>query len=97
MTEIKDIGQGKRLLELPEARAQRPEAGFKEYLKQCIEGVDRLQKEADQAASDLVTGKVENVHQAMVAMEKADVSFRLMVEVRNRIVKAYEQIMKMQG
>ena len=97
MTEIKDIGQGRQLLELPEAKTQRSGTGFKEYLKQCIEGVDRLQKEADEAAGDLVTGKLENVHQAMVAMEKADVSFRLMVEARNRIVKAYEQIMKLQG
>ena len=59
--------------------------------------MDHLQKEADRAAHELATGKVENVHQAMIAMEKADVSFRLMVEARNRIVKAYEEVMKMQA
>ena len=51
----------------------------------------------NRAAHELATGRVENVHQAMIAMEKADVSFRLMVEARNRIVKAYEEVMKMQG
>jgi len=97
MTEIKDIGQGKQMLELPEAKQARSKSDFKEYLKACIEDVDHLQKEADRAAHELATGKVENVHQAMIAMEKADVSFRLMVEARNRIVKAYEEVMKMQA
>jgi len=97
MTEIKDIGHGKQMLELPEAKQTRRESDFKDYLKSCIEGVDHLQKAAGKAAHELATGKVENVHQAMIAMEKADVSFRLMVEARNRIVKAYEEIMKMQA
>ncbi len=97
MPQIKDIGHGRQMLELPEAKQARSKADFKAYLKECIEDVDHLQKEADRAARELATGKVENVHQAMIAMEKADVSFRLMVEARNRIVKAYEEIMKMQA
>ena len=97
MTEIKDIGHGKQMLELPEAKQANQKSGFKEYLKSCIEGVDNLQKEADRAAHELATGKVENVHQAMIAMEKADTSFRLMVEARNRIVQAYQEIIKMQA
>ncbi len=97
MTQIKDIGLGKQMLDLPEAGQARRNSGFKEYLKACIEDVDHLQKKADLAARELAVGKVENVHQAMIAMEKADVSFRLMVEARNRIVRAYQEIMKMQA
>jgi flagellar hook-basal body complex protein FliE len=97
MAGIKEIGQGGVPLELPEARKGGSGTGFGRLLKDCIDGVDKLQQEADQAARDLATGKVENVHQAMIAMEKADVSFRLMVEARNRIVKAYEEVMKMQA
>ena len=97
MPQIKDIGHGRQMLDLPEAKQPRQQSDFKEYLKSCIDGVDHLQKEADRTAHELATGKVENVHQAMIAMEKADVSFRLMVEARNRIVKAYEEIMKMQA
>ncbi len=97
MPQIKDIGLGKQMLELPEAKQANQGSGFKEYLKDCIQGVDNLQKEADRAAHELATGKVENVHQAMIAMEKADTSFRLMVEARNRIVQAYEEILKMQA
>ncbi|MEW6439849.1 MAG: flagellar hook-basal body complex protein FliE [bacterium] len=96
MSGIAEVGQGKVTLELPEAKRGRSEGGFQDYLKECIAGVDGLQKAADQAASEIASGKIDNVHQAMIAMEKADVSFRLMVEARNRIVKAYEEIIKMQ-
>jgi flagellar hook-basal body complex protein FliE len=97
MSQIKEIGHGKQMLELPEAKQARSKSDFQAYLKACIEGVDHLQKEADRAAHEIATGKVENLHQAMIAMEKADVSFRLMVEARNRIVRVYEEIMKMQA
>jgi len=96
MAGIKEIGEGRIQLELPEARQTRSPSNFSQYLRSCIEGVDRLQQEADQAAGEIATGKAESIHQAMIAMEKADVSFRLMVEVRNRIVRAYEEILKMQ-
>ncbi len=96
MSSVKELGHDKVMLELPEVKKASSKSDFKAYLKACLEGVDHLQKEADRAAAELATGKVENVHQAMIAMEKADVSFRLMTEARNRIVKAYQEIMKMQ-
>ena len=97
MAGIKEIGQGKVSLELPEAKQDRSGGKFANFLKDCIDGADKLQKEADKTAAELASGTVENVHQAMIAMEKADVSFKLMVEARNRMVKAYEEIMKMQA
>ena len=97
MAAIKEIGKGTISLELPEAKdaAKKPEFG--NVLKHFIDGVEQLQQEANRAASEVATGKVENIHQAMVAMEKAEISFQLMLETRNRIVKAYEEIMKMQA
>jgi flagellar hook-basal body complex protein FliE len=96
MAGIKEIGEGRIPLELPEAGQTRSKSSFSQYLRSCIEGVDRLQQEADKATGEIATGTAESVHQAMIAMEKADVSFRMMVEVRNRIVRAYEEILKMQ-
>ena len=97
MVDVKDIGQGKIQLELPEVKQQKGPSSFKDFLKAYINEVDNLEKEADKATEQVVAGKTENIHQAMIAMEKAETSFQLMVETRNRIVRAYEEIMKMQG
>ena len=69
---------------------------FNEVLKASIEEVNRLQNEASQAQQDLVTGSNRDVHSTMIAMQKADVSFKLMMEVRNKIVDAYKEVMRMQ-
>ena len=95
MVNVKDVGQGKIQLELPEGKKKQGPSGFQDHLKAYVNQVDQLQKDAGQATQKLAAGKTENIHQTMIAMEKADVSFKLMVEARNRIVKVYEEIMKM--
>lgn len=70
--------------------------GFANYLKQSIDKVNALQMEADKAAQDLLTGKEVNLHQVMIAMEKANISFQLMVQVRNKVIDAYREMMRMQ-
>ncbi len=69
---------------------------FSHALKESIEKVNQLQQEADQAVQDLAVGNKENLHQTMIAMEKASTSFQLMMQVRNKIVSAYEEMMRMQ-
>jgi len=69
---------------------------FADVLKSSIEKVNGLQNEADQATQDLLVGKDTNIHQVMIAMEKADLSFQMMMQVRNKIVNAYEEMMRMQ-
>lgn len=69
---------------------------FKETLADSIGEVQRLQTEADTTIKKLVSGEIKDVTEAMVAVEKADVSFQTMMAVRNKIVAAYEEIMRMQ-
>ena len=69
---------------------------FLDTLKESIEKVNDLQEQADVASSDLVSGSNTDIVQTMVTMEKADISFRLMMQVRNKIIQAYEEIMRMQ-
>lgn len=69
---------------------------FKEYLTGSIEEIQRLQTQADETINKLVTGEVTNVSEAMVAIEKANVAFLTMLQVRNKIISAYEQIQRMQ-
>ncbi|GKS59230.1 flagellar hook-basal body complex protein FliE [Nitrospira sp.] len=74
------------------------EAGppFTNSLKDALAQVNDAQLEANQAVDALVTGRTENIHQAMIALQKADVSFQLMMQVRNKLVTAYEEIQRMQ-
>jgi flagellar hook-basal body complex protein FliE len=68
---------------------------FQKILSDSIGEVDRLTKEADQSMQEMALGKVD-IHEAMIAMEKANIAFRLMVQVRNKVIGAYEEIMRMQ-
>ncbi|MEE8206760.1 MAG: flagellar hook-basal body complex protein FliE [Nitrospinaceae bacterium] len=74
------------------------EAGpsFAETLTKSIEEVNHLQKEADQAIEKLASGESQSVHGAMLAVNKADMAFRMTMQVRNKIVEAYQEVMRMQ-
>ena len=69
---------------------------FKDVLAESISEVQRLQNEADTTIRQLVAGEIKDVTQAMVAVERADVSFQTMMAVRNKVVAAYEEMMRMQ-
>ena len=72
------------------------ESSFIDTLNESIEKVNQLQKEADSAIEKLATGESKNVHGAMIAVSKADMAFRMTMQVRNKIVEAYQEVMRMQ-
>lgn len=69
---------------------------FKEVLAGAVGEVQRLQNDADTTIRKLVSGEIKDVTQAMVAVEKADVGFQTMMAVRNKMLQAYEEVMRMQ-
>jgi flagellar hook-basal body complex protein FliE len=71
------------------------EGGFREALSSYLEDVNELQQEADQALVGLSTGKVDSLHEVVAAMGEADLSFRLMMEIRNKLLDAYKEITRM--
>lgn len=58
--------------------------------------VGQLQAEAQNKITSLVTGEGEDVHSAMIAVEKANMAFEMMVQVRNKIISAYQEVSRMQ-
>ena len=78
----------------PDRGIARP--SFKKIMNDLVKDVDQLHKAAEKTTEKLVTGELEDVHQVVVAMEEAQTSFRLMMEIRNKMVEAYKEIMKMQ-
>lgn len=69
---------------------------FADTLKDAVGNVNELQKSADKAAQDLATGRTDNVAEVMIKSEKADIALKLMMQVRNKIIDAYQEVMKMQ-
>lgn len=74
---------------------QKGEKSFGESLVESIKNTNDLQLEADKAVEDLATGKTQSIHEAMLALSKADIAFRLTMQVRNKVVEAYQEIMRM--
>ena len=68
---------------------------FGDVLKNSIEQVNNAQVVADKAAQQVVAGETKNLHEAMIKLEEADISMRLMVQVRNKALDAYQEIMRM--
>jgi flagellar hook-basal body complex protein FliE len=71
-------------------------SGFGEVLKDAISTVNALQKQSDQEIQKLMTGESQDLSTAVIAMQKADLSFQMMMQVRNKIVQAYQEIMRTQ-
>jgi flagellar hook-basal body complex protein FliE len=69
---------------------------FFETLQKSIDQVDGAEGDAATQVAQLLNGKGADLHSAMIAVEKADLSFQLMMQVRNKIVQAYQQISNMQ-
>ena len=71
-------------------------SSFQGAMKKAVGGVNELQNNADQMAVKMATGDIEDVHQAMIAMQKAKLALDLTIQVRNKVVEAYQEIMRMQ-
>jgi len=71
------------------------QSSFGNILTTAMDRVNSLQLEADEAVNELAAGTQKDIHGTMIAIEKAEVSFKLMMQVRNKIIAAYEEIMRM--
>ena len=67
-------------------------ASFKDFLLESIQQVNGMQQQADKAVETLAVGGEVNMAEVMTAVQKADMSFKLMLQMRNKLVQAYEQI-----
>ena len=71
-------------------------SNFGEMLSDTIKQVNQSQMDGDKAIEKLQTGEAKNLHEVMLAVEQADISLRMLVQMRNKAQQAYEEIMRMQ-
>ena len=69
---------------------------FSEVLRNSVDQVNQYQHQADTAIDNLISGRTKNIHETMLSIERADTSLKLMMQVRNKILDAYREIMRMQ-
>ena len=65
---------------------------FKEFLIDALDQVNTMQHDADHAVEQLATGEDVNAAEVLTAVQKADLSFRMMMQIRNKLVQAYQEI-----
>jgi flagellar hook-basal body complex protein FliE len=83
-------------LSRPQGVEQARKGDFENQLKSALGEVDQLQRNAEQAIQQMVGEGKGDLQETMIALEKADVSFRLMMQIRNKVLDAYQEIMRMQ-
>ncbi len=69
---------------------------FSKILKESLEEMNDIQVKGDRAMADIATGQVKDLHQAAIAINKAETNMKMMLEVRNKALSAYKEISRTQ-
>jgi flagellar hook-basal body complex protein FliE len=99
MERIDGLGRGQSPEGLGLERAEKAAGGngsFAKLVDKTLNETEHLQDAADGMVQSLAKGEITDVHQVMLAMNRADLSFRMMLEVRNKLLDAYQEVMRMQ-
>jgi len=80
----------------PPVKADKDSGSFSDILDDAVLHVDQLQADANQKVGVMLGGNTADVHDAMISVEKADLSFQLMMQVRNKVIQAYQEVERMQ-
>jgi flagellar hook-basal body complex protein FliE len=67
---------------------------FKDTLSSFLNDVNGLQKQADESIKKMAAGEITDVHQVMESVEEAGVAFNMMMEIRNKVLEAYQEVMR---
>jgi flagellar hook-basal body complex protein FliE len=97
MNQINPIGPIRDLNSVDKTRSvQNPAGGpsFKETLNNFLSDVNDMQQKADQSIQKMVAGEITDVHQVMTSVEEASTAFNMMMEIRNKVMDAYQEIMR---
>ena len=73
-----------------------PKTSFMDQLKNAVAEVDQLQTNREEMVEQMVSGQVAEVHDVMIAAKESQLAFELLLEVRNKLLESYQEIMRMQ-
>lgn len=78
------------------SKAASPSVSFGDTLKQALDQVNQLEKQSSYMGELLAAGQIDNLHDVTIAGQKASIAVELTVHVRNKVVEAYQEVMRMQ-
>lgn len=90
------LGIGSSFSEIAGSSSGSPAAGAGKFFSELVSKVNELQTKSDTAIQNLASGENKNLHEVMISMEKASISFQFMSSVRNKALEAYQEVMRMQ-
>jgi flagellar hook-basal body complex protein FliE len=70
--------------------------GFADHLKATFVNTNNMQFQAKTAMEELATGRNGNIHETLISMSKAETSFKMLMQVRNKVLNAYQEVQRMQ-
>lgn len=95
MSDLRVAGIGGPQPITPSVQETRPAEGFGASLREALGNVNRLQAEADRAAENFSLGRTQDVASTLITIEKANLGFQLALQVRNKLLEAYQEILRM--
>jgi len=98
MSDMKIFGSPEPLasaFKLPKTGSAPEGKSFMDTLTESLKEVNQMQVDADKAIEGLVTGQSKNLHETMITMSKAEVAMKLTLQVRNKVIEAYKEVMSM--
>jgi flagellar hook-basal body complex protein FliE len=97
LAQLRDMQTQARNLSVKETGASgSTQVAFVDHLREAVSSVNELQKVADSMAVDVASGKSQNLHETMIAATQAELSFNFLVQIRNKVLEAYNEVMRMQ-
>lgn len=90
------LGVGKAFSEVGASKLASPAEGAGKFFNELVSKVNDLQMQSDKAIQGFASGENKNLHEVMISMEKASISFQFMSTVRDKALAAYQEVMRMQ-
>ncbi len=90
---VNELNKSLGLFETPKAEQK---TSFQEMLQAAMNNVDQLEKTSDDYSVRLASGQLDNIHEATLAAQKAEISLNYMIQIRNKVLDAYREITRMQ-
>jgi flagellar hook-basal body complex protein FliE len=92
ITSLSSLSQSQATSGLRPQAATEAQKPFKDFMLQSLNEVNTMQQDADKAVQQLVTGGDVNAAEVLTTLQKADMSFKLMMQIRNKLVQAYQEV-----
>lgn len=94
---VNSLAPSRSLFEtLASGETEKAKIPFSDYLNEALNNTNQLLLDSDRIADDFAAGRTDNIHQVEIAAEKADIALQFTMQIRNKILDAYTEIMRMQ-